>query len=133
MAHKFGAYAVDSSASDDLVMRAVDYSRGRGVDAVIITASTESSEPVSQAAKMCRRRGRIVLVGVTGLKLSRQDFYEKEITFQVSCSYGPGRYDASYDQKGQDYPVWLVRWTEQRNFQPVLELMASNALSLAPL
>jgi predicted dehydrogenase/threonine dehydrogenase-like Zn-dependent dehydrogenase len=133
MARKFGAYAVDSSASDDLVMRAVDFSRGRGVDAVIITASTESSEPVSQAAKMCRRRGRIVLVGVTGLKLSRQDFYEKEITFQVSCSYGPGRYDASYEQKGQDYPVGFVRWTEQRNFEAVLDLMASNALNVAPL
>src|SRR5207249_1334537 len=126
-------YAVDPSASDDLVMRAVDFSRGRGVDAVIITASTESSEPVSQAAKMCRRRGRIVLVGVTGLNLSRQDFYEKEITFQVSCSYGPGRYDSSYEQKGQDYPVGFVRWTEQRNFEAVLDLMESNALNVAPL
>src|SRR5438309_4385585 len=133
MARQFGACAVDPSAGDDLVMRAVDYSRGRGVDAVIITASTESSEPVSQAAKMCRRRGRIVLIGVTGLKLSRQDFYEKEITFQVSCSYGPGRYDASYEQKGQDYPVGFVRWTEQRNFEAVLDLMASNALNVAPL
>src|SRR5260370_5050464 len=133
MAHKFGAYAVDSSASDDLVIRAMDFSRGRGVDAVIVTASTESSEPVSQAAKMCRRRGRIVLVGVTGLKLSRQDFYEKEITFQVSCSYGPGRYDASYEQKGQDYPVGFVRWPEQRNFEGVLDLIGSDALSVAPL
>ncbi|OLB91256.1 MAG: dehydrogenase [Acidobacteria bacterium 13_1_20CM_4_57_11] len=132
-ARQFGAYAVDPSASDDLVMRAVDFSRGRGVDAVIITASTESSEPVSQAATMCRRRGRIVLVGVAGLKLSRQDFYEKEITFQVSCSYGPGRYDSSYEQKGQDYPVGFVRWTEQRNFEAVLDLMASNALNVAPL
>ncbi|MFI5073099.1 MAG: zinc-binding alcohol dehydrogenase, partial [Terriglobales bacterium] len=133
MARKFGAYAVDASASDDLVPRAVEFSRGRGVDAVILTASTESSEPVSQAAKMCRRRGRIVLVGVTGLKLSRQDFYEKEITFQVSCSYGPGRYDASYEQQGQDYPIGFVRWTEQRNFEAVLDLMASNALDVAPL
>jgi predicted dehydrogenase len=133
MARKFGAHAVDPSANADLVLQAMDFSRGRGVDAVIITASTESSEPVSQAAKMCRKRGRIVLVGVTGLKLSRQDFYEKEITFQVSCSYGPGRYDASYEQKGQDYPVGFVRWTEQRNFEAVLDLMASNALDVAPL
>jgi len=133
MARQFGAYAVDASASDDLVMRSMDYSRGRGVDAVVLTASTESSEPVSQAAKMCRRRGRIVLVGVTGLELARQDFYEKEITFQVSCSYGPGRYDASYEQKGQDYPIGFVRWTEQRNFEAVLDLMASNALNVAPL
>jgi len=133
MARKFGAYAVDSSASDDLEMRALDFSRGRGVDAVIITASTESSEPISQAAKMCRKRGRVVLVGVTGLKLSRQDFYEKEITFQVSCSYGPGRYDKSYEQKGQDYPIGFVRWTEQRNFEAVLDLMSSSALNVAPL
>jgi len=133
LARKFGAHAVDSSANEDIVLEAMDYSRGRGVDAVIITASTESSEPVSQAAKMCRKRGRLVLVGVTGLKLSRQDFYEKEITFQVSCSYGPGRYDASYEQKGQDYPVGFVRWTEQRNFEAVLDLMASNALNVGPL
>jgi predicted dehydrogenase len=133
MARKFGVHAVDPSASDDLALQAMDFSRGRGVDAVIITASTESSEPVSQAAKMCRKRGRIVLVGVTGLKLSRQDFYEKEITFQVSCSYGPGRYDESYEQEGQDYPVGFVRWTEQRNFEAVLDLMASNALNVAPL
>ncbi len=133
MARKSGAYAVDPSAGDDLVMRAVDFSRGRGVDAVIITASTPSSQPVSQAAKMCRRRGRIVLVGVTGLELLRQDFYEKEITFQVSCSYGPGRYDACYEEKGQDYPIGFVRWTEQRNFEAVLDLMASNALNVTPL
>jgi predicted dehydrogenase/threonine dehydrogenase-like Zn-dependent dehydrogenase len=133
MARKFGAHAVEPSANGDLVLQAMDFSRGRGVDAVIITASTESSEPVSQAAKMCRKRGRIVLVGVTGLKLSRQDFYEKEITFQVSCSYGPGRYDASYEQKGQDYPVGFVRWTEQRNFEAVLDLMASSDLNVAPL
>ena len=133
MARKFGAAVVDPSTTEDVVMHAMEFSRGRGVDAVIVTASTESSEPVSQAAKMCRRRGRIVLVGVTGLKLSRQDFYEKEITFQVSCSYGPGRYDKSYEEKGQDYPVGLVRWTEQRNFEAVLDLMASNALNLVPL
>jgi predicted dehydrogenase/threonine dehydrogenase-like Zn-dependent dehydrogenase len=133
MARKFGAHAVDPSAGDDPVRRAMDFSRGRGVDAVIVTASTESSEPVSQAAKMCRRRGRIVLVGVTGLTLSRQDFYEKEITFQVSCSYGPGRYDTSYEQEGRDYPIGYVRWTEQRNFEAVLDLMASNALSVAPM
>jgi predicted dehydrogenase len=133
MARKFGAHAVEASANGDLVLQAMDFSRGRGVDAVIITASTESSEPVSQAAKMCRKRGRIVLVGVTGLKLSRQDFYEKEITFQVSCSYGPGRYDTSYEQKGQDYPIGFVRWTEQRNFEAVLDLMASSDLNMAPL
>ena len=133
MAREFGAYPVDASADVDIVARAMDFSRGRGVDAVILTASTESSEPISQAAKMCRKRGRIVLVGVTGLRLSRQDFYEKEISFQVSCSYGPGRYDASYEQQGQDYPIGFVRWTEQRNFEAVLDLMSAKALDVTPL
>jgi predicted dehydrogenase len=82
---------------------------------------------------MCRKRGRIVLVGVTGLELSRADFYEKELSFQVSCSYGPGRYDQAYEEGGQDYPVGLVRWTEQRNFEAVLDLMAAKALDTTPL
>jgi predicted dehydrogenase len=82
---------------------------------------------------MCRKRGRIVLVGVTGLELSRADFYEKELTFQVSCSYGPGRYDPNYEEKGQDYPFGFVRWTEQRNFEAVLNLMASGAIDVKPL
>jgi predicted dehydrogenase len=82
---------------------------------------------------MCRKRGRIVLVGVVGLELSRADFYEKELTFQVSCSYGPGRYDPSYEEAGNDYPIGFVRWTEQRNFEAVLDMMADGRLDLAPL
>jgi predicted dehydrogenase len=109
------------------------FSRGRGVDAVLLTASTPSHEPVHQAARMCRKRGRIVLVGVTGLELSRADFYEKELTFQVSCSYGPGRYDPHYEEQGQDYPVGFVRWTEQRNFEAVLDLLADGRLDVKPL
>jgi predicted dehydrogenase/threonine dehydrogenase-like Zn-dependent dehydrogenase len=133
MARQFGAEVVDLSAGEDALAVAQDFSRGRGLDAVLITASTTSSEPVSQAAKLCRKRGRIVLVGVTGLELSRADFYEKELTFQVSCSYGPGRYDPAYEQQGHDYPVGYVRWTEQRNFEAVLDLMASGALDMKPL
>ena len=72
---------------------------------------------------MCRKRGRIVLVGETGLELSRDDFFKKELTFQVSASYGPGRYDPNYEEKSQDYPVGFVRWTEQRNFEAVLEML----------
>ena len=109
------------------------YTRGRGVDAVIITASTSSNQPVHEAALMCRKRGRIVLVGVTGLELSRADFYEKELTFQVSCSYGPGRYDPNYEEKGNDYPFAFVRWTEQRNMEAVLDMISSGALDLEPL
>jgi len=105
------------SKGEDPVAVARVFSRGRGVDGVIITASTKSNDPVHQAATMCRQRGRIVLVGVVGLALSHADFYEKELSFQVSCSYGPGRYDADYEEKGHDYPVGLVRWTQQRNLK----------------
>lgn len=133
LARRHGAEVVDVAAGQDAVAAANAFARGRGVDAVIITASTRSSEPVHQAALMCRKRGRIVLVGVTGLELSRADFFEKELTFQVSCSYGPGRYDPNYEDKGQDYPVGFVRWTEQRNFEAVLDMMADGRLDVAGL
>ena len=133
LARRFGAEAVDLQAGQDPVKAAVAYSRGRGVDAVIVTAATKSSEPMRQAALMCRKRGRIVLVGVTGLELSRDDFFKKELTFQVSASYGPGRYDPNYEEKGQDYPVGFVRWTEQRNFEAVLDMMADGRLDVKPL
>jgi len=133
MAREFGAETVDLSKGEDPVSKANAFSRCKGVDAVIITASTKSNEPVSQGATMCRKRGRIVLVGVVGLELSRADFFEKEITFQVSCSYGPGRYDSEYEENGHDYPVGFVRWTEQRNFEAVLDLMSSGAINMKPL
>lgn len=133
LARQFGAETVDLAKGDDWASAAQAFSRGRGVDGVLVTASTSSDEPMSQAAKMCRKRGRIVLVGVTGLKLSRADFYEKELSFQVSCSYGPGRYDAEYEQKGHDYPVGFVRWTEQRNFEAVLDMLAEGKLDTAAL
>lgn len=133
MAREFGAETVDLSKGEDPVEVAARFSRGRGVDAVIITAATKSNEPIHQAAQMSRKRGRIVLVGVVGLELSRADFYEKELSFQVSCSYGPGRYDPEYEDKGKDYPVGFVRWTEQRNFEAVLDMMSSGALNVKPL
>ena len=133
LARQFGAETVDLSNDEDPVDAAMAFSKGRGVDGVLITAATKSSEPVHQAAQMCRKRGRIVLVGVTGLELNRADFYEKELSFQVSCSYGPGRYDAEYEDKGYDYPVGYVRWTEQRNFEAVLDLMATGKLDVTPL
>ncbi|WP_305405729.1 bi-domain-containing oxidoreductase [Photobacterium leiognathi] len=133
LARKFGAETVDLSKGEDPIKVAEAFSRGRGVDGVIITASTKSSEPLSQAATMCRQRGRIVLVGVIGQEISRADFFAKELTFQVSCSYGPGRYDTEYEDKGNDYPIGFVRWTEQRNFEAVLDMMATNALDIKSL
>lgn len=134
LARRLGAEVVaNPGAGDDVLAMAAAFSRGRGVDAVIIAASSKSNEPVAQAARMSRKRGRIVLVGITGLELSRADFFEKELTFQVSCSYGPGRYDPAYENEGHDYPVGFVRWTEQRNFEAVLDLMASGQLDVEPL
>ena len=133
LAQQFGAETVNLSKGEDPIAVANVFSRSRGVDAVIITASTKSNEPVHQAAQMCRQRGRIVLVGVVGLELSRADFYEKELSFQVSCSYGPGRYDPLYEEKGQDYPLGFIRWTEQRNFEAILDMLSEGRLNVKPL
>jgi len=133
IAKGFGAEICNPGIGEDPVAMAIAFSRGHGVDGVIITASTNSSDPVRQAAHMCRKRGRIILVGVTGLELNRADFYEKELMFQVSCSYGPGRYDLNYEEKGQDYPLGFVRWTEQRNFEAVLDMLAGGQLDVTPL
>jgi predicted dehydrogenase/threonine dehydrogenase-like Zn-dependent dehydrogenase len=133
LARAAGAEIVDLSNGSDPVQAALAFSRGRGVDAVLVTASTSSSEPMHQAALMSRKRGRIVLVGVTGLELSRADFYEKELTFQVSCSYGPGRYDPGYEEGGADYPIGFVRWTEQRNLEAILDMLADGRLDVSRL
>jgi len=133
LAREFGAEIVDLSLDEDPIVIANAFSRGRGVDGVLITASSESNEVIHQSAQMCRKRGRIVLVGVVGLNLKRDDFFEKEISFQVSASYGPGRYDSFYEEEGNDYPVGFVRWTEQRNFEAVLDMMSSGSLNVKSL
>jgi len=133
LARQFGAVTCNPGKGEDPVAAGMAFSRGHGVDGVIITASTKVSDPVTQAARMSRKRGRIVMVGVTGLELNRADFYEKELSFQVSCSYGPGRYDSNYEDRGQDYPIGFVRWTEQRNFEAVLDMLASGQLNVKPL
>jgi predicted dehydrogenase/threonine dehydrogenase-like Zn-dependent dehydrogenase len=133
LARKMGAEGMVSGGESDPVKFALAATGALGVDAVLITASTSSNDVVSQAARMSRKRGRIVLVGVVGLELNRAEFYEKELSFQVSCSYGPGRYEDAYEEKGFDYPPAFVRWTENRNFQAVLAAMASGALDVRPL
>lgn len=128
LAEELGVEALNLSSGSDPVAWCIKRTLGIGVDGVIITASTSSNEPVHVAAQVCRQRGRIVLVGVTGLKLRRDLFYAKELSFQVSCSYGPGRYDPSYEEEGHDYPIGFVRWTEQRNFQAVLHALSAGVL-----
>lgn len=132
LAAQSGCYTVNPKESD-VVAAVLEHTGNIGADAVIITASAKSHDIISEAARMSRKRGRIVLVGVVGLNLSRADFYEKELSFQVSCSYGPGRYDENYEQKGQDYPVGFVRWTEKRNFESVLNAIADGQLNVKPL
>ena len=133
LARRFGAETVDLKAGEDPLAAAAAFTKGRGVDGVLITASTKSNEPVSQGACMCRKRGRIILVGVVGPEISRADFYEKELTFQVSCSYGPGRYDPAYEQGGKDYPFGFVRWTEKRNFEAFLDCLAAGSVDVTSL
>ena len=133
LAEQFGAKAVVATSEKNILDAVQSASRGYGADGAIITASTESDQPIRMAAHVSRKRGRIVLVGVAGLHLNRADFYEKELSFQVSCSYGPGRYDASYEENGNDYPIGYVRWTEQRNFEAVLDMMAAGAIDVSQL
>lgn len=133
LARKFGAEVIDAAIGAGVVASAMAKSNGNGVDGVLITASAKEDSIVHQAAQMCRKRGRIVLVGVVDLSFDRADFYEKELTFQVSCSYGPGRYDSNYEDKGQDYPYGFVRWTEQRNFEAILDTFSAGRLDVSDL
>ncbi len=133
LAESFGATGVVLRPGESPLSAAVAFAGTAGVDGVIIAASTPSREPIVHSAAMCRQRGRIVLVGVVGLDIPRDAFYKKELTFQVSCSYGPGRYDASYEEKGHDYPLGFVRWTQQRNFTAFLDLLAKGKVDTRPL
>jgi predicted dehydrogenase/threonine dehydrogenase-like Zn-dependent dehydrogenase len=133
LAQEKGIIAVNLSVGTDPVNYALEFSNEVGVDAVIITATNKSDEIIHQAAEMSRKRGRIILVGVIGLDIRRDDFFKKELTFQVSASYGPGRYDDDYEQKGQDYPIGFVRWTEKRNFEAVLNAISRGQLDVKPL
>ena len=132
LAKKFGIDIIHSEINDPVKI-VIDKTNGLGADGVIICASSSSNNIISQSAQMSRKLGRIVLVGVVGLNINRSDFYEKELTFQVSCSYGPGRYDDKYEQKGLDYPISYVRWTEKRNFEMILHLIKNMSINVSEL
>ncbi|MCB0331291.1 MAG: bi-domain-containing oxidoreductase, partial [Bdellovibrionales bacterium] len=132
-AKRFGVEGLVVAPNEDPTERVINANGGQEVDGVLITASTRSNGPIASAPRMTRKRGRIILVGVVGLNLERTEFFKKELTFQVSCSYGPGRYDEGYEKEGLDYPVGYVRWTEQRNFEAVLELIRSGNLDVRSL
>ena len=115
---------------EDVVDKIMKYTDGIGADSVIIYAATPSSEPVKQAMQMARKKGRVVVVGAVGMEIDRSPFYEKELDFFISCSYGPGRYDSLYEEKGIDYPIGYVRWTENRNMQEFLKMLSEKKVNV---
>lgn len=119
----------DVAVSEGLEDAALVFSQGYGVDAVLITAATQSDEPVTVAAEICRMKGRVVATGLVGMNLPREQYYKKELDFKLSLSYGPGRYDPVYEEGGVDYPFGYVRWTEQRNMQAFVDLVAMGKIS----
>lgn len=125
-AHDLGA---EIAVNDGLSGAAMDFSNGRGVDAVLITAATKSDEPVTVAGDICRHRGKVVVTGMVGMNIPRDMYYKKELDFKLSLSYGPGRYDSEYEEAGHDYPFGYVRWTEQRNIEAFLHCIASGTVS----
>ena len=118
---------------DEARKRVLAWSRGRGADAVLITAASESNQPVELAGEISRAKGRVVAVGAVGLNIPRQPYYNRELTFKVSMSYGPGRYDPEYEERGHDYPFAYVRWTEGRNIEAFLDLVAEGRVDVEPL
>ena len=133
LARSYGVEVINLSDGSNPLRWCMEKTKNIGVDGVIVTAATNSSEPIHLAAQACRKRGRIIMVGVTGINLKRELFYKKELSFQVSCSYGPGRYDNSYEEEGNDYPIGFVRWTEKRNFESVINLIIQNKIILEKL
>lgn len=132
LALRLGADAVGASSSEFLEL-CLQHTSGHGVDSVLITAQSSSNDPLNLAAAVARNRASVVAVGSVAMDVPRRPFYEKELDFRVSRSYGPGRYDAAYEQKGIDYPIGYVRWTENRNMEAFLKLLADRKLDLQAL
>jgi len=130
LAKDLGADLVLNPTKDDVVSNVNNFSGGIGADAVLFTAATSSNKPLSDSFKMCRKKGKVVLVGVVGMEINRADMYAKELDFLISTSYGPGRYDSNYEDKGIDYPIAYVRWTENRNMTEFLRLLDKKLVTV---
>ena len=133
LARTFGADLCIAAGDPSAEQTIRNFTQGHGADSVVIYAATSSSEPANQAMKYCRRKGRVVVVGAIGMELQREDMYVKELDFVMSTSYGPGRYDESYEVKGNDYPVGYVRWTENRNMQEFVRMLGAKTIDVQPL
>lgn len=130
LAKELGADLVINPSQEDLLKTVSSFTGGYGADGVLFTAATSSSKPLSESFKMCRKKGKVVLVGVVGMEIERGDIYAKELDFLISTSYGPGRYDSNYEEKGLDYPFAYVRWTENRNMTEYLRLVHQNYINV---
>src|SRR5207245_7299845 len=122
-----------SSSASEFRDLCLHHSHGLGADVVLITAETASSDPVNLAGEIARDRAVVVAVGTVGMDIQRKRYYEKELDFRISRSYGPGRYDAAYEQKGRDYPIGYARWTENRNMEAFLELLVDGKVDVESL
>ncbi|MCK9227355.1 MAG: bi-domain-containing oxidoreductase [Syntrophorhabdaceae bacterium] len=131
MGQKLGIH--DVCLTGELEGRIQRFTRGVGADAVIITASTKGNELIALAGEISRMKGRVVAVGLIGLDVPRDIYYKKELDLRLSMSYGPGRYDVEYEERGHDYPLPYVRWTEQRNMEAFLDLVAAGAVNASAL
>ncbi len=132
LARHFGA-DLGCAPDDDPKRSVIEWSRGRGADGVLITAASSSNQPVELAGDLSRPKGRVVVVGAVGLNIPRKSYYDRELTFRISMSYGPGRYDPEYEERGHDYPLGYVRWTEGRNIEAFLDLLAEGRINIEPL
>ena len=130
LAKELGGADICFTAEKDAVDNVLKYTDGIGADSVLIYAATTSNEPVKQAMEMARKKGRVIVVGAVGMDIDRSPFYEKELDFLISCSYGPGRYDPLYEEKGVDYPIGYVRWTENRNMQEFLKMVSEKKVNV---
>lgn len=130
IAKELGAEIAIDPQKEDPIKIVENFTGGYGADAVLFTAATNNSEPLSQSFKMCKKKGRVVLIGVSGMEIKREDIYAKELDFMISTSYGPGRYDAKYEEKGLEYPYAYIRWTENRNMQEYLRLVYEGKVKL---
>lgn len=130
LATKSGATLAFNRNNNSLENSTLNMSKGHGVDAVIITAGTTSIDPVELAGRLCRKKGKVIIVGAVPTGFTRPNYYKKELELKMSCSYGPGRYDVNYEEKGLNYPIEYVRWTENRNMLAFLELLSNKSLDI---
>lgn len=128
LAESYGIKSLQLTEFIDSANWCLEQNNDLELDGVLITASTKSNQPIELATKVTRKGGRIILIGQSGLNINRNEFYKKELSFQVSCSYGPGRYDKNYEEYGNDYPISFVRWTEKRNFEAILNALKSDLI-----